>query len=258
MSAAAMNDASPAFDFLGDDELGYVRSRTRFCDGAGLALDDSYRLTHLPLIAPDHPRIIASKPGAIHTMGRHERNFSLVLPVYADQLHQSPAYRALEAELRAAPCGHKIAWDLLPRRQARLHATICNTLSFHEPPKLSDEMRRTLAGIGPITIELRGLFSGNVNIGRLYLPVYPERRHGANPMHAIQRALGWKLTDLYLVGIYNFRDDLDAREAASLKTILEKWQDRLILRYRADHLWMLGTSDTLVLDGAVAESVPLV
>jgi hypothetical protein len=77
-------------------------------------------------------------------------------------------------------------------------------------------------------------------------------------MHAIQRALGWKLTDLYLVGIYNFRDDLDALEAASLKAILEKWQDHPILRYRADHLWMLGTSDTLVLDGAVAESVPLV
>jgi hypothetical protein len=253
-----MNDTSPPLDIIGDDELGYARSRTRFSDGAGLALDDSYRLTHLPLIAPDHPRIIASKPGAIHTMGRHERNFSLVLPVYAEQLQQSPAYRELEAELRAAPCGPKIAWDLLPRRAARLHATICNTLSFHEPPKLSDEVRRTLAGIGPVTIELRGLFSGNINVGRMYFPVYPERRHGANPMHTIQRALGRKPTDLYLVGIYNFRDDLDAREAASLATILKKWQDRLILRYRADHLWMLGTSDTLVLDSEVAYSVPLV
>lgn len=252
-----MSDLPLPLDFVGDDELGYVRSRTRFSDGTGLALDESYRLTHLPLIAPDHPRVIASKPGAIHTMGRHERNFSLVLPVDADQLQQSPAYRALEAELRAAPCGQKIAWDLLPRRAARLHATICNTLSFHEPPELSDDVRRALAGIGPVTIELRGLFSGNVNLGRLYFPVYPERRHGANPMHAIQRALGWKLTDLYLVGIYNFRDDLDAREAASLKAVLERWEDRVILRYRADHLWMLGTSDTLVLDGAVAYNVPL-
>ena len=65
------------------------------------------------------------------------------------------------------------------------------------------------------------------------------------------------MTDLYLVGIYNFRDDLDAREAAALRSILETWQDRPILRYRCDHLWMLGTSDTLVLDGAVAETVSL-
>lgn len=253
-----MNDVSSSIDFCRDDELGYVRSRTRFQDGAGLALDESYRLTHLPLIAPDHPRVIAARDGAIHKMGRHERNFSLVLPVYAAQLHQSPAFQALEAELRAAPFARKIAWDLLPRRQERLHATICNTLSFHEPPNIADDVRRALKAIGPITLELRGLFSGNVNVGRLYFPVYPERKHGANPMHAIQRAFGWKLTDLYLVGLYNFIDDLDTNEAAALKAILEKWQDRTILRYRADHLWMLGTADTLVLDGAVAEMIPLV
>jgi hypothetical protein len=252
-----MNDTSPPLDFIRDDELGYARSRTRFAPGAGLTLDESYRLTHLPLVAPDHPRVIRERDGAIHKMGRHERNFSIVLPVYADQLLNAPAYRELEAELRASPFGAKIAWDIFARRKDKLHATICNTVSFHSPPKISDAVRRAFAGIGPITIELRGLFSGNINVGRLYIPVYPERKNGANPIQAIQRAYGWKVTDIYLVGIYNFLDDLDALETAALSAILEKWQDRTILRYRADHLWMLGTDNTLVLDGKVAENLPI-
>jgi hypothetical protein len=47
-------------DFCPDNELGYERSRTRFIPGAGLTLDEAYRLAHLPLAAPDHPRIIAA------------------------------------------------------------------------------------------------------------------------------------------------------------------------------------------------------
>lgn len=253
-----MNDASSAPDFIPDDELGYERSRTRFSDDAGLALDESYRLTHLPLIAPDHPRVIPARDGAVHKMGRHERSFSLVLPVYAQQLQRAPAYQALERELRTAPFADKIAWDLLPLRQERLHSTICNTLSVREPLAISADIRRALRQIGPLEIEMRGLFSGNINVGRLYFRIYPQRRDGANPMHEIQRAFGWRETDLYLVGIYNFRYDLDAREAAALKALIEEWWDRPILRWRADHLWLLGTSDTLVLDGAVAENVSLV
>ena len=44
-----------------DQELDYLASRTRFEQGRGLALYDSYRLAHLPLVAPDHPGVIARR-----------------------------------------------------------------------------------------------------------------------------------------------------------------------------------------------------
>ena len=60
-----MDEARPARIQLCDDEaLGYVRSRTPLGAGQGLALDEAYRLAHLPLIAPDHPRVIAARDGA--------------------------------------------------------------------------------------------------------------------------------------------------------------------------------------------------
>ncbi|UYN94211.1 MAG: hypothetical protein KIT25_19550 [Enhydrobacter sp.] len=70
----------------GDDELGYVASRTRFVAGRGLPLDDTYRLAHLPLVAPDHPRLIARDEGRGYVMGRHERVTSLVVPVPGEAL----------------------------------------------------------------------------------------------------------------------------------------------------------------------------
>jgi hypothetical protein len=253
-----MNDASPPLDFLGDDELGYVRSRTRFSDGAGLALDESYRLTHLPLVAPDHPRIIAADAKSGYAMGRHPLTYSLVVPVPGAALQQSPAYRELDAELRRMPFAHKIAWDILPLRRDKLHATICARLSIGEPPHIADSIRRELSRIGTIELELRGLFSGNHNVGRLYFRLYPPRNGDANIIKLIQRRCGHRETDLYLAGIYNFTDDLDAREAFALKAIIDAWWERPLLRYRVDHLWVTATMDTLVLDGGIAESVSLV
>jgi hypothetical protein len=242
--------------FCDDGELGYERARTRFDPGAGLVLDEAYRLAHLPLVAPGHPRVIASREGSDYAMGRHGRVFSLVVPVPASALAASDAYRALVRELRSAPFGDKIAWRLVEQRAAKLHATVCGSLGRGEPPRLGPEVRRELSRIGPIALEVRGLFSGNVNVGRLYLRVYPERRNG-NLLHRIQRALGRPETDLYLVGVYNFVDDLDPGEAAALAQILDLWWDRPLLRFEADAVWLLGASDDLVLDAAVVETIPL-
>ena len=81
-----MPSSSPTIVFCPDAELGYERSRTRFETGEGLALDETYRLAHLPLVAPGHPRVIESREGTSYVMGRHERVFSLVLPVLSDLL----------------------------------------------------------------------------------------------------------------------------------------------------------------------------
>jgi len=162
-----MNDSHPASLFCQDSELGYERSRTRFQPGEGLMLDETYRLAHLPLVAPDHPRVIGTREGSSYVMGRHERVFSLVLPIPSDRLLQSPAYSALDEAMRGSPFAGKIAWDLLGRRKDKLHATICGSLSSGEPPVIDRMQRQELAKIGPIHVALRGLFSGSVNRGRL-------------------------------------------------------------------------------------------
>ncbi len=125
-------------DLVPDAELGYERSRTAFRPGAGLALDEAYRLAHLPLVAPDHPDAIARLPGRDYERGRHGTVHSLVLPIDADALEASEPYRALEAELRASRLAAKLDWSLPPRRRARLHATICGSLSREAPPVLDD------------------------------------------------------------------------------------------------------------------------
>jgi hypothetical protein len=208
-------------------------------------LDEAYRLAHLPLVAPRHPKVIARKPGMTYDQGRHERVVSLVLPV-PDVDH------LVEAELRSQPFAGKIAWDIAARRRGKLHATLCGA-----PVALDAEQRRALAEIGPITVELRGLFSGNVNLGRLYLRVYPEKRGGENLLARVQRLLGRRETGLYLVGLHNLTDDLDAREAEALAALIERWWERPILRWQVDALALLAASDDLVLDGGVVETISL-
>ncbi|MFJ5368912.1 hypothetical protein ACIPIA_06790 [Bosea sp. CER48] len=207
MADIAATPAAIGTTFCGDAELGYRRNLTDFA--SPLLLDESYRLAHLPLVAPNHPGVIARRDGRFYEMGRHPRVFSLVLPVDDGVLQASPAFRALEDELRAAPFAGKIAWNILPKRRGKLHATLCGSLATGEPATATQATRDALSRIEPFNVELRGLFSGNVNRGRLYLAVYPEKRAGANVLQAVQAAFGRPPGDLWLVGLYNFTDDLD-------------------------------------------------
>lgn len=243
--------------FCSDAELGYERTRTRFVPGEKLQLDEAYRLAHLPLIAPDHPDVIPARPGATYGMGRHERIFSLVLPVPPDVLEKSAAFEEVEGQLRQSPFADKIAWDLLPKRREKLHATICGNLSKDVPYRIPGAARAALRRLGPLRVKLRGLFSGNINVGRLYLRVYPDCREGTNALRQIQRAFGRPETDLYLVGLFNFVDHLNSMEAEALRHLIELWWDRPILTLDVVSLWLLGASDDLVLDAAVEELIPL-
>jgi hypothetical protein len=153
----------------------------------------------------------------------------------------------------------KIAWDLVERRRHRLHATLCGSLGHGDVvPAIAEAQRRALAALGPIGVRVRGLFSGNVNVGRLYLACYPERRDGTNMFHAIQRALGRPETDLYVIGVYNLIDDLDPSEARALAGIIDETRDRVIVEIEAEELWLLSARDDLALDSDVAAVIPLV
>jgi hypothetical protein len=243
--------------YASGDALGYERSRTAFEGGAALKMDEAYRLAHLPLVAPLHPAVIARKTGTTYEMGRHAEMFSLVLPVPKPALQASPSFRALEAEIRAAPFAGKIAWEIAEARRDRLHATICGGLGERAPPTLAPSALTALRKLGPVHVQLRGLFSGNVNLGRLYLCAHPEHRNGKNIFQIIQRLLGRPETDLYVVGLWNFTDDLTVSETAALAQIIERWWDKPILTLSAESLWLLGAHDDLVLQSRIASEIPL-
>jgi hypothetical protein len=254
VDAEGVSEAA-GIELVGDEELAYLESRTAFVAGAGMALDDGYRLAHLPLIDPAHPRAIACKDGTLYDNGRHPPIYSLVMPTPG--LQEAPAYLELEQELREAPFAGKIAWEIVARRQAKLHATVCGSLSIGAPPVIDPAAREALSRIGPVAVEVRGLFSGNVNRGRLYLRLYPERRDGQNALHLFQRALGRPTSDLYVVGIWNLSNDLDMAEAAALSGLIKRWWDRPILRFTAHALWLMGANDDLVLDSEIVETLSL-
>lgn len=243
--------------FVDGRDLGYARALTIPADGARYLFDESYRRAHLPLVAPDHSLVIAQDQARGYRMGVHGIIYSAVLPVSADALDESPMFRRLEADLRNASFAKKIAWDIVAQRKPVLHATVCGTLSSDAPPILGSAVREQLRGTGSFSAELRGLFSGNLNIGRLYLPLYPEMRQGRNMVHAVQQALGRPPGDMYLAGIYNFTDELTVEETSVLQRLLRQWQDKPLLRFSCDEIWILGGRDDLVLDHDIYEKIAL-
>ncbi|MGL4636046.1 MAG: hypothetical protein ACRCWF_08700 [Beijerinckiaceae bacterium] len=242
--------------FSTDSDLGYLRSRTAFLPGKQLILDESYRLAHLPLVNSVHPDVISSVPGKDYIMGQHGPVHSLVLPIPPEKLEASTIYQALVAEMKSASFAHKIAWDTVTKRRAKLHATLCGSLGRDtQAPLLPSETQDKLSNLMPFDVELRGLFSGNINVGRLYLKAYPARRNESQAFHEVQHIMGRPLTDLYVVGLFNLTDHLTAEEARDLAALIERWWDKPIFRFQAQELWLLTAHDDLVLDANVAQRI---
>jgi hypothetical protein len=242
-----------------DATLGYRSRWTPFAIGDAMRLDEPYRLAHLPLVAPEHSDVIPALPGRDYDMGRHPPIWSLVLPIPWARLEASAPYRALDLALRESPLASKIAWEIAPRRQDKLHATVAGSLAKGEDvdPPIDAAARARLSAVGPFEVELRGLFGGDVNRGRLYLKTHPERRAGVNMLHLAQDALGRPRTDLYVVGLHNLRDHLDCDETQALSGMIKEWWDRPILRFTVDRLHLMSSRDDLVLDSRVEETILL-
>jgi len=244
--------------FCDDSQLSYDKFATRFHDNQGLKFDDSYRLGHLPLVAPDHPDIISTKPGTSYYNGVHEIVYSIAIPIAENELLSSRAFKRLVDEIKNTAFAAKLSWDTFEQRKSKLHATIYGLVSKGQAPNLKPEIYQALRSIGPVSVNIRGLFSGNINIGRLYLKLYPELRDGRNMCHVLQKALGTPLTDLYVIGLFNFVEELNVSEARELNSFLRRWQDTDIIQLQLDKLWLLESKDHLVLDGAIVSSIPLV
>ena len=246
------------FDYCDDSELSYEKYKTKFVDGHGLRFDEAYRLAHLPLVAPDHPRVIPTKPGSQYNRGVHDLIYSIAIPIPVDSLLTTENFTRLYDEFKATTFAHKLSWETFAQRKDKLHATICGAMSIGQAPDIDSRIYHELSTIGPVAISIRGIFSGNLNIGRLYLKVYPELRHGRNMCHEIQRIVGSPLTDIYVVGLLNFVEELDASEAQVLKKLLAMWWDIEFIQLRLENLWLLKSRDDLLLDGAIDQVIPLV
>jgi len=247
----------PGVTFCDDSQLSYVKFQTKFIKGQGLIFDDTYRLAHLPLVAPDHPRVIETKAGTSYNRGVHDSVYSVVIPIDAEKLLSSEVFTELCSELKATKFADKLSWDTFSLRKNKLHATICGAISTGHAPAFKTPVYRKLQTLGPVSVSIRGLFSGNINIGRLYLKVYPELRGGENMCHVIQGIFGSPLTDLYVVGLFNFVDELAPDETHELELLLDRWRDTEFFPLHLDKLWLLGSRDDLVLDGGVEKIISL-
>jgi len=243
--------------YCDDNELAYEKYRTQFVNGQGRVFDDAYRLAHLPLVAPDHPRVIPTKPGSGYHRGLHDLIYSIALPIKAEDLLASENFIKLQEEIKATSFAHKISWETFAQRKNKLHATVCGSISIGQMPHVDERTYNELRSIGSVGISIRGVFSGNINIGRLYLKLYPELRNGKNMCHEIQRIFGAPLTNLYVVGLWNFTEELDVDEAQALNSLLKLWWDIDLIQLRLESLWLLKSRDDLVLDGAVDQIIPL-
>lgn len=227
--------------------LAYDAARWRPEPGAGLRFDESYRLAHLPLIAPDHPAAIRSLPGRPYVMGRcAQARYSLVVPVDAAELGASPMFTSFERELRALALADKIDWSLLPRRAPLLHITLAGGLERAELERHAEAVRRTQSD-RPLRFRLGEPFIGNKNLGRLYFAAYPERDEGGDVFAALQAAVGARPSGMYLLGYYNLLDELDANEALSLFELLGRWQSAAMAHLAASSLQLIATHDDLAL-----------
>jgi len=243
--------------FCDDERLDYDKSRTAIVETQGLRFDSSYRLAHLPLVAPDHPLVIPTKAGTTYHNGVHDLTYSIVIPVTTGEMSLSESFKTLLGEVKSSKFADKLSWDTYSLRENVLHTTVCGAISTGELPHIENCVYEKLREIGPFSISIRGLFSGNVNVGRLYLKMYPELRDGENLCHLIQALFDSPKTDLYVVGLFNFVEELDAVEASDLKKILDHWWDIEIARLRVERLWLLKSRDDLVLDGSIDEIIPL-
>jgi len=230
--------------FCADGDLRYEASRHRFVPGDGFVLSEDYRLAHLPLVDPDHPKIIAALPGKDYDRGYYATpRHALAVHVATEILNASAVFRELDADLRSRAVAKKIAWTTQEKRRDVLHATIAGPVDAQGAEAYLRAGIAWLARVGNAAIRLGGPFVGNRNHGRIYLPVYPEKRHGTDMYADLQRAIGARESGFYAIGLWHLADDLDAGEAASLAAWLDRWGAETVAILDDPRLGILTTQD---------------
>lgn len=230
--------------FCSGADLRYEASRHRFVPDEGFALGEDYRLAHLPLVDPTHPKIIASVSGKDYDRGYYATpRHALAVHVATETLLASAIYRELDADLRGRAVAKRIAWTTQEKRRDVLHATIAGPVDGEGADAYLRAANAWLARAGNAAIRLGGPFVGNRNHGRIYLPVYPEKRDGLDLYADLQRAIGARESGFYAIGLWHLADDLDAGEAASLAAWLDRWGGETVAILDDPRLGILTTQD---------------
>lgn len=239
--------------FFSMSELAYEKARYRFPPGEPLLFDEAYRLAHLPLVAPDHPDLIASKAGTDYSMGRYPTaRYGLVVPISARDLFASPVFLALDQALENASFGSKLNRRINDQRLPNLHVTIAGGLAEESVP---DSLRAITAVMEDVKLHYRlmGPFIGEKNRGRIYFPAVPEKIGDIDFFAALQAAVHRPQTGFYAMGYYHFAEELMPTEAEELSTIFGEFQDQVILEAKTDRLGIIATNDDLTLSGRYIE-----
>jgi hypothetical protein len=256
MPARCPEQATMTRGFVPDADLGYASARRRFRPGEQLAFDPAYRLAHLPLVAPGHPKVIAETPGKDYRDGRYAKTrYAVVIPVADAMLASSPAFGMIDAALREASFSTKLAWNLLPARTGKLHATLVGGLDIAEADAAVARLAAQLPRLGPFAFRLGGPMVGDRNFGRIYFPAYPERVAGDDPFAHLQEALDRPRSRFYGVGYYNFLDEPDMAETAELAAMLTAWEGLVVAEAPLSHLEVLATNDDLALSGRTIAAI---
>jgi hypothetical protein len=235
--------------YCDEASLAYAAARRRFAPGEALRFDESYRLAHLPLIAPSHPAVLRSAAGTDYQDGRYDRErYALVVPVSFGDLAASASFQAVDAALRKSSFADKIAFDLCERRASKLHVTLGSGLVRSELDQRARAVARQVARLGALRFKLLGPFLGSKNTGRIYFPAYPENVDGQDVFGLIQDALGVARTRFYVLGYYNLAEELAAEETSALQHIVDENQAE-VLRVQSEACFIQATNDDLVLSG---------
>jgi hypothetical protein len=244
--------------FCDDSRLGYDASRRPFAPGESLAFDDSYRLAHLPLVAPQHPEIIRQVEGKDYVDGRYVlARYSLVVPVPFGGLIGSETFQAFEREMRSTTFASKINWSLCDQRSDRLHATVVNGLQESDFERCANAVEAAVSQLGPLSMRLGGPFLGRMNTGRIYLPVYPQLVAGEDAFALVQNACGARVTRFYVVGYYHLTEALNVAETEDLARIAAKWQHRVLAEMPINSFDVQATNDDLALSARIVRTIQL-
>jgi len=229
--------------YCDDDDLAYAAHRHVFAAGQGLALGADYRLAHLPLVAPSHPACIAAVPGRDYKNGRYAKRRA----AFVAKIEFDPSFDALEAAMRAAPFGAKIAWDMGALRRDVLHATLAGPIDEAAVESCARSAADFLARHGEMRVAIGGPFVGKRNHGRIYLPVYPPKIAGHDAFRAMLDAAGLASSGFYGVGLWHLLDALDAAEAAALADFLDAHWGRMLAEGVRVRLAILTVDNDLAL-----------
>lgn len=181
-----------------------------------LRLDERYRARHLPLLSERVRGPIGPDcgPGEFWPPAR-----SLVVPL------PDPRPEAFLSALAESGLAGLVWWRGLELRADRVHATLVHG---------SDEPRALDA---PIDLVVRGPWIGQINTGRIYLPVEPADDRAALAL-AAERPL--------LAGYLQLTADVTGENYAELRDLVATFQPAR-MQVRVHRLQVLETMDDLAL-----------